>query len=55
MLLESYRNVIVTSLQVLPANLTHAFFNLETYDETDLSLLGPDGGWVFGRYKDFYG
>lgn len=40
---------------VLPANLTHAFFNLDTYDESDITLLGPDGGWVFGRYQDFYG
>ena len=40
---------------MLPANLTHAFFNVETFDETDLTLLGPDGGWVFGRHNDFYG
>ena len=40
---------------MLPANLTHAFFNMETFDETDLGLLGPDGGWVFGRHDEFYG
>ena len=48
-------NVTLRLNQVLPANLTHAFFNNETFDETDLTLLGPDGGWVFGRHNDFYG
>ena len=48
-------NVTLRLNQVLPANLTHAFFNVETFDETDLTLLGPDGGWVFGRHNDFYG